>query len=195
MARLTQAFKRLLPGLRYESVNKQWEMAEFDHRSHGWPHARQFVVARRFIPNEEAETTLFTMGRYMYRAWVTNMNLTASGVWHFYDGRAGMEPRICELREDYALRKIPTSSFAANALYLEIIRLAYNLVTAFQRNCLEESWQSLTLQKLRYKLFLLPGELTRPQNRPVLRLRESPLLQDLTNDILRKVHRLKPIQI
>src|SRR5713101_6684324 len=195
VARLTQAFKRLLPGLRYESVNQQWEMAEFDHRSHGWPHARQFVVARRFIPDEEAETTLFTMGRYMYRAWVTNMDLTPAGIWHFYDGRAAMEPRICELREDYALRKIPTSSFAANALYLEIIRLAYNLVTAFQRNCLEESWQSLTLQKLRYKLFLLPGELTRPQHRPVLRLRESPLLQDLANDILRKVHRLKPIQV
>ena len=83
VARLTQAFKRLLPGLRYESVNKQWEMAEFDHRSHGWPHARQFVVARRFIPDEEAETTLFTMGRYMYRAWVTNLDLTAAGVWHF----------------------------------------------------------------------------------------------------------------
>jgi hypothetical protein len=39
------------------------------------------------------------------------------------------------------------------------------------------------------------GELTRPQNRPVLRLRESPLLQDLANGILRKVHRLKPIQV
>ena len=35
VARLTQAFKRLLPGLRYESVNQQWEMAEFQHRSHG----------------------------------------------------------------------------------------------------------------------------------------------------------------
>ena len=68
VARMTQAFKRLLPGLRYEPVNIQWEMAEFDHRSHGWPHARHFVVARRFIPAEEAETTLFTMGRYMYRA-------------------------------------------------------------------------------------------------------------------------------
>ena len=96
-------------------------------------HARQSVVARRFIPNEEAETTLFTLGRYMYRAWVTNMDLTPAGIWHFYDGRAATEPRICELREDYALRKIPTSSFAANALYLEIVRLAYNLVTAFQR--------------------------------------------------------------
>ena len=194
VARLTQAFKRLLPGLRYESVNPQWEMAEFQYRPHGWPQARRFVVARRFIPDEEPQSTLFTLGRYVYRAWVTNMNLTPSGVWHYYDGRAGMEPRICELREDYALRKIPTGSFAANALYLEIIRLAYNLVTAFQRTCLEESWQSLTLGKLRYKLFLLPGELTRPQNRPILRLRELPLLQDLANGILRKAHRLKPIQ-
>ncbi len=170
VARLTQAFKRLLPGLRYESVNQQWEMADFAYRPHGWREARRFVVARRFIPGEEAPTTLFTLGRYVYRAWVTNMDLQPAGVWHFYDGRAGMEPRICELREDFALRKIPTASFAANSLYLEIVRLAYNLVTAFQRNCLEESWQNLTLQKLRYKLFLLPGELTRPHNRPILRL-------------------------
>jgi hypothetical protein len=122
------------------------------------------------------------------------MPLTPAGIWHFYDGRAGMEPRIGELREDFALRKIPTASFAANALYSEIIRLAYNLVTAFQRNCLQEPWQNLTLTKLRYKLFFLPGEVTRPQNRPVLRLRESPLLRDLANDISAKIRRLKPLQ-
>ena len=110
VARLTQAFKRLPPGLRYESVNPEWEMAEFEHRPHGWPQARRFVVARRLIPAEEAEITLFIMGRYMYRACVTNMDLKPSGIWHYYDGRAAMEPRICELREDYALRKIPTAS-------------------------------------------------------------------------------------
>jgi len=112
------------------------------------------------------------------------MDLTPSGIWHYYDGRAAIEPRICEWREDYAFRKIPTASFAANALYLEIVRLAYNLVTAFQRTCLEASWQSLTLQKLRYKLFLMPGELTRPQNRPTLRLANSPMLQGWTENIL-----------
>ena len=68
-----------------------------------------------------------------------------------------MEPRIRELREDFALRKVPTASFAANALHLEIVRLAYNLVTAFQRTCPDESWQNLTLRKLRYKLFRIPG--------------------------------------
>jgi Transposase DDE domain group 1 len=175
-------------------VNRQWEMAEFEHRPHGWPEARRFVVARRFIPGEQAQTTLFTLGRYLYRAWVTNMHLTPAGIWHFYDGRAGMQPRIGEWREDFALRKIPTASFAANALYLEIVRLAYNLVTAFQRNCLQESWQTLTLGKLRYKLFLLPGELTRPQNRPVLRLKESPILRNLVSEILSKIGKLEPLQ-
>ena len=105
-----------------------------------------------------------------------------------------MEPRIGELRENYSLRKIPTRSFAANALYLEIVRLAYNLVTAFQRTCLDASWQNLTLSTLRYKLFLLPGELTRPGNRPVLRLRQSSILQDLANHILRKIKNVQPIR-
>ena len=72
-------------------------------------------MARRFIPHDEPQTTLFILGRYVYRAWVTNMDLTPAGIWHFYDGRAGREPRIGELREDFALRKIPTASFAANA--------------------------------------------------------------------------------
>ncbi len=114
VARLTPVFKRLLPGISYEPVNRNWDMAEFEHRPHGWPQARRFVVARRFIQQEEAEVTLFSMGRYteracrIYRAWVTNLPLTPAGIWHFYDGRAGMEPRIRELREDFALRKSKT---------------------------------------------------------------------------------------
>ena len=193
VARMTSGLQRLLPGLKYDSVNSDWEMADFQHRSHGWPYARRFCVARRFIPNDETERTLFSLGRHVYRAWVTHMNLTPSGIWHFYDGRAAIEPRIGELREDFALRKVPSRSFAANALYLEIIRLAYNLITAFQRSCLQESWQNLTLSKLRFKLFLIPGELTRPQNRPILRLRQSSMLQEFADDILKKIGRLKPI--
>lgn len=104
-----------------------------------------------------------------------------------------MEVRIRELREDFALRKIPTASWTANAIFLEMIRLAYNLVTAFQRNCLEESCQNLNLAKLRFKLFLLPAQLTRPQNRPVLRLGGPSSLRDLGTDILRKIHRLRPL--
>jgi hypothetical protein len=193
VARMIPALQRQLPALFYSPAPGGWEMADFEQRPHSWSQVRRFVVARRFLSAEEKQPTLFAMGRYVYRAWVTNLSLTPLGVWHFYDARAAIEPRIGELLEDYALRKIPTRSFAANALFLEIIRLAYNLVTAFQRLCLPESCQHLTLSKLRYKLFLLPGELTRPQNRPVLRLRDSAMLQNLADDILHRTHQLRPL--
>ncbi len=194
VARLTASLKRLLPGLRYVRANACWECAEGEFRAHGWRQARRIVVARRAIEEEDPQPTLFLMGRYVYRAWVTNLVLTPAGVWHFYDGRAAMEPRIHELREDFALRKIPTASFEANALYLEVIRLAYNLVAIFQRMCLLEEWQSLTLSKLRHRLLWLPGELIRPQNRPTLRLAKSRIIATWSEQILHRTHKLKPLE-
>ena len=195
VARMIPSLKRALGGLRYEPLNASWETAEFEHHPHDWPHARRCIVARRKIEDTDPEPTLFTLERYAYRAWHTNLPLTPGGVWRFYDGRAEMERRIREIREDFALRRIPTRDFAANALYLEVIRLAYNLVAAFQRTCLPEDWQSLTLSKLRQRLFWLPGELTRPQNRPTLRLPKSRLIEMWAEKILRRVHKVKPLEV
>ena len=194
VARMVPSLKRALKGLRYQAMNPRWEIAEFEHRPQDWPHARRCIVARKRIEETDSEPTLFTLERYVYRAWHTNLALTPAGVWHFYDGRAGMERRIREIREDYALRKIPTRAFEANALYLEVIRLAYNLVTAFQRTCLPADWQSYTLCTLRHRLFWVPGELTRPQNRPTLRLVNSSLLAKWVEKILQGVHRVKPLE-
>src|SRR5216683_3230121 len=194
LTRMTPPLKRELKGLRYEPMNPRWEIADFEHRPHDWPHARRCIVARRKIEEAEPQPTLFTLERYAYRAWHTTLPLRPAGVWQFYDGRAGMERRIREIREDFALPKIPTRTFAANALYLEVIRLAYNLVTAFQRTCLPPEWQSLTLGKLRHRLFWLPGELTRPQNRPTLRLANLPVIRDWAEKILHRVHKLKPLE-
>jgi Transposase DDE domain group 1 len=194
VARMTPSLKRELRGLRYEAMNPRWEIADLEHRPHDWPHARRCIVARRKIEEAELQPTLFTLERYAYRAWHTTLPLTPAGVWHFYDGRAGMERRMREIREDFALPKIPTRTFAANALYLEVIRLAYNLVTAFQRTCLPQEWQSLTLGKLRHRLFWLPGELTRPQNRATLRLANLPVIRDWAEKILHRVHKLKPLE-
>jgi len=104
-------------------------------------------------------------------------------------GRAAMEPRIGELRE--------TSPCASS--YPLVFRQCTHLgddPTGLQlgsppsnASAYKKEWQSLTLSKLRYKLFLLPGELTRPQNRPVLRLRESSILQQLADDILTRISR------
>ena len=194
VARMVPSLKRALKGLRYQGMNPRWEIAEFEHRPQDWTHARRCIVARKRIEETDSEPTWFTLERYVYRAWHTNLSLTPAGVWHFYDGRAGMERRIREIREDYALRKIPTRAFEANALYLEVIRLAYNLVTAFQRTCLPADWQSYTLCTLRHRLFWVPGELTRPQNRPTLRLVNSSFLAKWVEKILQGVHRVKPLE-
>jgi len=194
VARMIPSLKRELRGLPYEPMNPRWEIAEFEHQPHDWSQARRCIVARRRIEETDPQPTLFTLERYAYRAWHTTLPLTPAGVWHFYDGRAGMERRIREIREDYALPKIPTRAFEANALYLEVVRLAYNLVTAFQRTCLPHEWQSLTLSKLRHRLFWLPGELTRSQNRPTLRLVNSALDAVKGEKILHRVHRLKPLE-
>jgi len=194
VARMTASLKRVLGALRYQRLNARWEIAECEHHPSDWKEARRCIVARRRIEETEPEPTLFTLDRYLYRAWISNLPLSAAGIWNFYEGRASMEPRIRELREDFALRRIPTRAFAANALYLEVIRLAYNLVTTFQRTCLPEPWQNLTLTKLRHKLFWLPAQLTRPQRRPTLRLAQIPAVRDLALNILDQVHRQKPLE-
>ena len=108
VARMIPSLKHALGGLRYEPMNPSWEIAEFEHRPHDWSQARRCIVARRRIEETDPQPTLFTLERYAYRAWHTNLALTPAGVWHLYDGRAGMERRIREIQEDYALGKIPT---------------------------------------------------------------------------------------
>jgi hypothetical protein len=194
VAKVYPPLKRVLSGIAYHHVTPVWEMGECWHGARPWFEPRRHVVARRLIETSEVTPTLFTLGRYQYRRWVTNLDLSPAGVQHFYDGRAAIEVRIRELREDFALTHIPTRRFTANALYLEIIRLAYNLVTAFQRLCLPDEWQTFTLQKLRHKLFLLlPGQLARPQNRPVLRLNSAPKIQPLARHIFARIKRLRPL--
>jgi hypothetical protein len=67
------------------------------------------MVARRRIEETDPEPTLLSLERYAYRAWHTNLPLTPVGVWHFYDGRAGMERRIREIREHADFPMMPTT--------------------------------------------------------------------------------------
>jgi DDE family transposase len=193
VAKMYPPLKRMLPGLAYQPVNSQWEMGECLYGAQSWAEGRRHVIARRLIEAAEATPTLFTLGRYQYRGWATNMDLSPGGVQRFYDGRAVIEVRIRELRQDFALANIPTRAFAANALFLEIVRLAYNIVTAFQRICLPDDWQSFTLQTLRHKLFTLPGELIRPGNRPVLRFNSTPALEPLVRSIDKRLKKLSSL--
>src|SRR5207302_320098 len=98
-------------------------------RSSPWPGPRRFVVIRRSVPEEpSAQLHLFQMGGYSYQLLVTNLKLTPLHLWRFYSQRARAELIIRELKDAYALGKIPTKDFWANEAFFQIVLLAYNLL-------------------------------------------------------------------
>lgn len=179
VARLTAPLRRRVTALRYRSISAHWQVAEMVYQATGWQRTRRIVAVRKRLRPSDPHPTLFVLGRYAYHAYVTNLDLWPEHVWRFYNARAGLELLVKELKYDYGLGHIPTRRFHANALYLQLLRLAYNLVVGFQTLCLPERWHHATLATIRNEFFLLPAVLARPQGRPLLRFpRHLPARED-----------------
>jgi len=193
VARLTRPLKNRLAGLRYRRISSGVWAAEFRYCPHGWPGPRRFIVIRRPVPEEpSAQLHLFQMGGYSYQVLVTNLSLTPLNLWRFYNQRARAELIIRELKDAYALGKIPTQDFAANEASFQIVLLAYNLLNWFKRLCVPAHLQRATLQRLRQRLFLVPAQLVRPDGVPTLRLAPSYVWASDFGETLRRIRRLRP---
>ena len=192
VARLTRPLKNRLAGLRYRRVSAGVWAGEFRYCPQGWPGARRFVVIRRPVPEEpSAQLHLFQMGGYSYQVLVTNLSLTPLNLWRFYNQRARAELIIRELKDAYALGKIPTKDFQANEAFFQIVLFAYNLLNWFKRLCVPAHLQRATLQRLRQRLFLVPSQLVRPGGVPTLRIAPSyPYVADFL-ETLRRIRRLR----
>lgn len=169
-AQMTRPLKNRVGGLRYRSVSTGVSAADFSYQPARWKQERRHVVIRRPIPEEPSyQLTLFQMGRYNYQVLVTNLDLTPLHLWRFYNRRANAELIIRELKEAYALGKIPTRDWSANQAFFQLTLLGYNLLNWFKRFCLPREWHRLSLQTIRHRLLLIPAELVRPQGRPTLK--------------------------
>ena len=85
----------------------------------------------------------------------------SSRVWGFHCDRGFQELLLRELKGAYAMAKIPTRSFWANATYMEMLLWAYDLVLAFQFLCLPQEVQHWNISTLRRELWWLPAEWVR----------------------------------
>ena len=192
VAKATQPIKRKLPSLRYMKHTSGTESSEFYYQPHGWSKKYRFIAIRRPLPEEQTQQlSLFTLGRYSYQVFVTNMKLAPLNCWKFYNKRAAVELIIKELKADYTLAKIPTKYFQANEAYFHILLFAYNLLNWFKRLCLSSEFQTITLNTLRYRLLVIPGELVRTGNKPVLKLPASFLYKDAFDYALKKLGKLR----
>lgn len=194
VARLSRPLKNRLLGLRYHRVSPGVWAAEFRYCPQGWPGPRRFVVIRRLVPEEpSAQLHLFQMGGYSYQVLVTNLSLTPLHLWRFYNQRARAELIIRELKDAYALGKIPTNDFPTNEAFFQIVLLAYNLLNWFKRLCAPPSLQRATLQRLRQRLFVVPSQLVRPGGVPTLRIAPSYVYEADFLETLRRIRRLRPL--
>ena len=191
VARLTPPIKRKLSGLRYTIRPSGIATAEFHYQPHGWSHPYRFVVIRRPKPEEPTEQlSLFPIGRYVYQVFVTNLDLQPINVWKFYNQRAAIELIIKELKGDYPLAKIPTQHWSANEAYFHLLLLAYNLINWFKHLCLPPSFQTMKLSTIRTRLLLIPGELVRVGNRPLLKLPANFLHRKTWDSAMNKIKML-----
>lgn len=192
VARLTTPLKARLGGLRFQQASGEIFVAEFFYQPMKWKQAERFIVIRRPVPEQPTwQLSLFQMKGYTYQVLVTNLPLTAYRVWRFYNERAEAELIIRELKEAYALGKIPTRQWQANVAYFHLVGFAYNLLNWFKRFCLPEPYSHRSLQTIRRDLLAIPGELVRPQGVPTMRLPASYPHRELFVKILSQITRLK----
>jgi len=183
--------------LQYRIFNHEEKLAvaEFQYQPYGWKQPHRFVVIRYTLPPEPetAQRTLFTIDRYEYQVFVTNLDLEPESIWYFYKGRTGLEIDIKELKLDFYMSNIPTRTFLANQAHLQLLLLDYNLFRWFQMLCLPQQFQSKTLKWVRRNIFIVPGKFVTPGHKNVLQLPKSFTQQHLFQQIYKNAEKVKPL--
>ncbi len=196
VARMYRPLKNRMVEARYQEFAQGWEAAQFSYTPLQWKEEHRFVAVRRPIAleTEEIQQRLFTFKQYTYhRALVTNLELTPQAVWRFYCDRGFQELLLREFKGSYAMAKIPTRSFWANATYMELVLWAYDLVLAFQFLCLPKEVQHWNISTLRRELWWLPAEWVRRDNRNFLMLPARYPRQDLFLKIQQATSKVRTI--
>lgn len=189
---MTNPIKNKAGCLRYHRFKKNWGAAQFFYQPYQWKKPHRFVVIRRPLPEEDSgQFTLFTVKRYAYQVFATNLPLKAEKIWYFYKSRAAVEVLIRELKESYALAKIPTNNFLANQAYFSLLLFAYNIVNWFKNLCLPPRFQNATLETIRTEFLVLPARLVKTDHQNVLKLPAEYISEQTLEHIIQKIEKLK----
>jgi Transposase DDE domain group 1 len=134
IARQTTPVLRAISGIRHwQALSNGDEVGEFTAKVGNWKQPRRFAVLRRRERDERPEAWLLRQPGYTYRVLVTNRSESPAQLWQQYDGRAQVELRLRELKEDLNVDGFALQSFfASEAAFLSVICL-YNLLGEFQR--------------------------------------------------------------
>lgn len=96
-----------------------------------------------------------------------------------YDERAGIEPLIAEMKQDWGLEKVSSKTFAANEAMLLLKCLAHNLMRRLVRRLAPTEAQRWRTAAVRRLLIVRPARLVRSGRRVSVRLGRLPVATKL----------------
>jgi len=136
VARLTTYLKsRLYQINRWQALDEHYVLSEFQFKLWNWKSARRFVVVREEIQSKRAAVgrKLIDLPGYVFRVFVTNRSDSALEIWRDYNGRAAVECRIDELKNELAADHFCLRSFFATESAFLAVLFSFNLLSEFQR--------------------------------------------------------------
>lgn len=147
------------------------EVAETVHTFNDGAATFRLIFVRDVVKQRE----LFPTGRRQ-RAIITNASpesMTAVQAVEWYNQRGTAENYIKELKYNFGLRRVPCGQFAANAAWLRIASLAYNLFLLQQALTLPEELKTASVSTVRWQLYQTPARIVRHAHRLVVKLAAS----------------------
>jgi hypothetical protein len=136
VARLTSYLKsRLYQVSQWQAIDKIYCVTEFQFKLWNWKSARRFVVVREEIQTNKAAVgrKLLDLPGYVFRVFVTNRHDSPLEIWRDYNGRATVECRIDELKNELAADHFCLRSFFATESAFLAVVFGFNLLGEFQR--------------------------------------------------------------
>jgi hypothetical protein len=149
-----------------DDVQTDREIAETVHTLNETKQAFRLIVLR--WPNPQP--SLLEAERYGYHAVASNREGPAAEVIWKHNERGNSENWHKELKIGFGMEQMPCGQLQANALYFAMGVLAYNLAQRLKRQVLPESYRTVTVATLRWKLYRLAGKLVRHARRWVLQV-------------------------
>lgn len=192
-AKATGRLQSVMHKTAFKSSVGDWQIGEFMYQPIHWENPMRFVTTRKLSELLEPPITLFTMEKYAYHILVTNLNLSARTVWRSYDQRMSQELLIRELKQHYAMTKVPSRTLLANQVYLEMLLWAYDLINLFRLLCLPDRCRTWSLSTIRRELFVLPAQLVHTHNKNRLKLPKSFSHLDLFTCAYRAAEKIRPL--
>jgi hypothetical protein len=98
--------------------------------------------------------------------------MNALAVLDHHNDRGRMEKAIGELKGGFGLDRLPCGQLMANAAFLQVCLIAYNLVQVFKNVALPKGWEKFEIKNLRFRLLCRAAKLVRHAGYVVAKLRD-----------------------